>query len=134
MPERNVLEDELAVRRILAIYCHRCDDGEFAKLVDLFTPEGSFAYQGEAVTGHEQLRDWFEDRQPPERRGKHLTTNTVIDIDGDRAHGESDFVFLRLVDGSPSPAVTGRYRDELHRVNGRWLIHRREVHVMSVPS
>jgi hypothetical protein len=46
----------------------------------------------------------------------------------------SDFVFLRLLDGSPSPAIAGRYRDELHCINGRWLIYRREVHVMSVRS
>lgn len=134
MPERTALHDELAIRRTLAIYCHRCDDGDFAELVDQFTTDGSFAYLGEEVTGHEQLRAWFESKQPPDRRGKHLTMNTVVDVDGDRAHAVSDFVFLRLVDGSPSPAVAGRYRDELHWVNGRWLIDRREVHVMSVPS
>jgi hypothetical protein len=134
VPERTALHDELAIRRTLAIYCHRCDDGDFAELVDQFTTDGSFAYLGEEVTGHEQLRAWFESKQPPDRRGKHLTMNTVVDIDGDRAHAVSDFVFLRLVDGSPSPAVAGRYRDELHCVNGRWLIDRREVHVMSVPS
>ena len=134
MPEPTALHDELAIRRTLALYCHRCDDGDFAELVDQFTTDGSFAYLGEVVTGREQLRAWFESKQPPDRRGKHLTMNTVVDIDGDRAHAVSDFVFLRLVDGSPSPAVAGRYRDELHCVTGRWLIDRREVHVMSVPS
>jgi ketosteroid isomerase-like protein len=134
VPERTALHDELAIRRTLAIYCHHCDDGDFAELVDQFTPDGSFAYLGEVVTGLEHLRAWFENRQPPERRGKHLTTNTVIDVDGDRAHAVSDFVFLRLLDGSPSPAIAGRYRDELHCINGRWLIYRREVHVMSVRS
>jgi SnoaL-like domain len=134
VPERTALHNELAIARTLAVYCHRCDDGDFAELVDQFTTDGSFAYLGEEITGHEQLRAWFESKQPPDRRGKHLTMNVVVDIDGDRARAVSDFVFLRLVDGSPSPAVAGRYRDELQCVNGRWLIGRREVHLMSVPS
>jgi hypothetical protein len=100
LPERTALHDELAIRRTLAIYCHHCDDGDFAQLVDQFTPDGSFSYLGEVVTGHEHLRAWFESKQPPERRGKHLTTNTVIDIDRDRAHAMSDFVFLRLLEDS----------------------------------
>jgi hypothetical protein len=89
VPEQTALGDELAIRRTLAIYCHRCDDGDFAGLVDQFTPDGSFSYVGEVVSGRERLREWFESRQPPERRGRHLTTNTVVDIDGDRAHALS---------------------------------------------
>jgi hypothetical protein len=136
VPERTALGDELAIRRTLAIYCHLCDDGNFAELVDQFTPDGSFSYLGDVVRGHEHLRTWFESKQPPERRGKHLTTNAVVDIDGDRAHALSDFVFLRLLEGSTNPviAIAGRYRDELHRIGDRWLINRREVQVMSVAS
>jgi hypothetical protein len=136
VPERTALHDELAIRRTLSIYCHHCDDGDFAELVDQFTPDGSFSYLGEVVTGHQHLRAWFESKQPPERRGKHLTTNTVIDIDRDRAHAMSDFVFLRLLEGSTNPviAIAGRYRDELHCIGGRWLIDRREVEVMLAAS
>ena len=136
MPERTAVGDELAIGRTLAIYCHHVDDGEFTELVNLFTPDGTFSYQGEGVTGHEDLRAWFESRHPPERRGKHLTTNTVIDIAGNHAHALSDFAFLRPLEssGAPAIAIAGRYRDELHRHGDRWLIHRREVHVMSAAS
>jgi 3-phenylpropionate/cinnamic acid dioxygenase small subunit len=136
VPERTALGDELAIRRTLVTYCHRCDDGDFDGLVDQFTPDGSFSYRDEVVPGHERLRAWFEGKQPPERRGKHLTTNTVIDIDGDRAHALSDFVFLRVPEGATDPVivVAGRYRDEFHRVGDRWLIDRREVQVMSAAS
>jgi hypothetical protein len=134
VPERTALHDELAIRRVVASYCHHTDDANFAELVDLFTPDGSFSYQGEVVTGHEQLRAWFESKQPPERRGKHLTTNTVIDIDQDRALSTSDFVFLRLPEGTTTPviAIAGRYLDELHHIGDRWLIARREVQVMPI--
>jgi hypothetical protein len=136
VPERTAVVDELAIRRALAIYCHLCDDGDFAGLVDQFTPDGSFSYQGEVVSGQEQLRAWFESKQPPERRGKHLTTNTVVDVHGDRADAASDFVFLRLSEGSAVPeiAIAGRYRDALHRSGERWLFARREVHVMLATS
>jgi 3-phenylpropionate/cinnamic acid dioxygenase small subunit len=134
--ERTALADELAIRQTLAIYCHHCDDAKFDELVDQFTSDGSFSYQGEVMRGHEQLRAWFEDKQPPDRRGKHLTTNSVVDIDGDRAYAKSDFVFLRLPEGSTNPviAVAGRYHDELHRIGDRWLIDRREVQVMSAAT
>jgi hypothetical protein len=136
VPERTVVADDLAIRRTLAIFCHHVDDGDFADLVDQFTPDGTFSYQGEEVTGHEHLRAWFAGKQPPERRGKHLTTNTAVDIDGDRARAQSDFMFLQLLEGSTNPviAIAGRYRDQLHRVGERWLIDRREVHVMSAAS
>src|SRR5688572_3186831 len=39
---------ELAIRRVLAAYCHRCDDGDLDGVVDLFAADGVFA-SGAAV-------------------------------------------------------------------------------------
>jgi SnoaL-like domain len=122
--------DELAVKRTLAAYCHLCDDGDFAHLVELFTLDGSVAFNEEVVTGRAALMTWFASRQPRERRGKHLTMNTVIDIDGNRADAVSDYVFLRLVDGMITPAIAGRYRDSLRCDGTRWAIERRHIEIM----
>lgn len=124
------LRDELAVRRILATYCHRCDDGDFARLVDLFALDGSVAFGDDVVTGRDSLTTWFAKRQPPERRGKHLTLNIVVDVDGDTATAVSDYVFLRLIDGVITPAIAGRYRDSLRRDSARWVIERRDIELM----
>ena len=130
MADMTALADELAIRRTLSSYCHRCDDGDFARLVDQFTRDGALVFGDEVVTGRAELLAWFERNQPAELRGKHLMTNTVVEVEGDRASALSDFVFLRVVDGGPRPAVAGRYRDELVRVGDEWLLERRDIHIM----
>jgi ketosteroid isomerase-like protein len=129
-----VIHDELGIRRTLAAYCHHCDDGDFTSLAELFTPEGAFVYRGEAASGRAALARRFEAAQRERSaRGKHLTLNTIVEVDGDRAQARSDFLFLRFVDGALTPAVVGRYEDDLLRVEGQWLIERRECEPLGPP-
>lgn len=123
-----LVRDELAIRRTLALYCHHVDDGRFADLVDLFAPDGSFVREQTTSTGRAELLRFFEERQGQvEQRGRHMTLNTVVDLDGDTARARSDFVFLKLVDGKPTPALAGRYHDDLARIDGDWRLARRRV-------
>jgi hypothetical protein len=122
------------IQRALATYCQLCDDGEFRRLAEQFAPDGSFVFAGETVTGRGDLERWFEAAQPPRRRGKHLTTNAIIDVEGDRASVVSDFVFVRLVGGVPAPEIAGRYRDVFVRTGDRWLIEQRDVETMDDPT
>lgn len=128
--------DELAIRGLLATYCHRCDDGRLADVVDLFLPDGAFVHGETSATGHAALRAFFEDRQgQPEQRGRHLTVNTVIELDAGTARALSDFVYAKWVDGRIAITVAGRYRDELVRAaNGRWHFARRVVEAWSSPE
>lgn len=126
-----MIEAELGVRRTLAEYCHHCDDAEFERLVELFTPDGVFVFLDDVVTGRPALAAWFAERQSAERRGKHLTTNTVVDIDGDRAVAVSDFVFVIVTRDGVKPTMTGRYHDSLTRVDGLWLFARREATLLA---
>ena len=125
--------DDLAIRRILASYCQLLDDGHFGalRLELVHTPDGSFSYAGTAVSGRAEIRDWFTSSQPPGRRGKHLTLNVLVVLDGDHAAVTSDYLWLRSVDGVISPGLAGRYRDTLVRARGSWLIARRRVEPMS---
>jgi SnoaL-like domain len=120
---------QLAISRALAEYCHLCDDGDFSNLVQRFAPGGSFAFGGAVVSGRDALEEWFARNQRPELRGKHLTTNAIVDVDGDRARVVSDFVFLRTIDGVVTPQIAGRYRDAFVKLGDQWLIDRREVEV-----
>jgi hypothetical protein len=119
--------DELAIRRTLAVYCQLCDDGDFAGLADQFAPDGAFVIGGTVATGRAAVVAWFETNHPPRRRGKHLTMNTIVDVTGDSATAESDFVHLRVFDGVITPEVAGRYLDTFVRLEGRWLIGRRDA-------
>jgi 3-phenylpropionate/cinnamic acid dioxygenase small subunit len=127
--DRSSLEDEVEIHRLLARYCHSCDDGDFDSLIDLFVEEASFVYEKSAPSGRIAIRRWFESTQPPERRGKHLTTNIVVTLHGDDASVISDFVFLAGSDSRLSPQVAGRYLDDLRYDEGQWRFARR----MAVP-
>jgi hypothetical protein len=123
--DRSELWDEAEIHRLLARYCHCCDDGEFGSLSELFLEGGSFVFAEWAPTGRDALRRWFESSQPPERRGKHLTSNVVVTLQGDEASAISDFVFLARSDGQFSPRLAGRYLDDLRYDDGQWRFARR---------
>ncbi|MFC5754464.1 nuclear transport factor 2 family protein [Actinomadura rugatobispora] len=124
------LEDELAVRTTLARYCRTCDDGDIAGVSALFAPDGVFAVPARNLEarGTAAITACFEESQgPPERRGKHLTLNTVLETGNGRVTAVSDFLFLRPVGAQPVLAMAGRYDDEFVKIDGRWVFARREV-------
>jgi len=129
--------DEEDIRRVLAEYCHLIDDGAFDDLVERFAPDGTFAFAEVVATGREAILRWLRKAMAPHRRGKHLTANTLVDI-GDPEHGHatavSDFEFLGFVDGKLVPLMAGRYRDELRRLDGRWVIQRRDAIPLEPPA
>jgi hypothetical protein len=127
------IEDELALQRLLAEYCHRIDDADFIALADLFTVDGSFAWGDEVASGGPELAIWFEGRQPLHRRGKHVSVNPVIDVDGDRARVVSDYLFVRWIKGALTIETTGRYVDRCVKIDGRWLIQRRDAEMLLPP-
>jgi 3-phenylpropionate/cinnamic acid dioxygenase small subunit len=128
------LRDQLTILRTLAAYCQLCDDGDFSALIEQFTADGVITFGDEIATGREELRAWFDRRQPPHQRGKHLTFNPIIELEGRRARVVSDFVFLRIVGVVPTPTITGRYRDEFRRDGDDWHIQRRDIEPLRAPS
>ena len=118
---------ERDIARLLAEYCHFIDDGNFAGLLGCFTEDAEFVFAGRVKAGRAAMLRFFEKTSGPDQRGKHVTANTIVDIDGDRARAASDFVFLVRVGDGLVPLITGRYSDEACREGGRWRLTRREV-------
>jgi 3-phenylpropionate/cinnamic acid dioxygenase small subunit len=129
----DALIDDLMIRRVLARYCHLVDDNRLDQLLELFTPDATFSWGELSATGHVDLRAWLQRNHPPDRRGKHLTTNTVVDVDGDRAEAVSDFAFLGFRDQRVIPVYTGRYHDRFVRVGESWLIRGRDAVQLHAP-
>jgi hypothetical protein len=123
-------EDERGVLRTIAEYCRLLDDGDLVRLAGLFTPDGTFAFGRTSATGRDALVQWFEQNHPPPRRGKHITANSIVDGDDERATAVSDFLFVRRIDGNLTIEAAGRYVDVFVRSNGRWLIERRDAQLM----
>jgi len=59
---------------------------------------------------------------------KHFTVNIVSTIDGDTARSSSHLQLVATGTKGAHILFTGRYEDELRRVNGQWLFSRRTLH------
>lgn len=129
-------EEEYAIRRVLERYMRYNDDGDLEGMLSLFAPGAVYRVLGREMVGRDAIAAFLrelgftsgagrwtdpgqEHRQP---RSMHLISNPVIDVDGDTAVAESDFVTLRRnADGDAELGLVGRYRDRLHKgADGEW--------------
>jgi 3-phenylpropionate/cinnamic acid dioxygenase small subunit len=115
---------EQAIRRTLAEYCQLLDDGRFDEWVEVFSSDVTYAVMDQTVHGRAAVRQLIEPLQPPEDRGRHMLSEPLITVDGDRATATTDYCFV-----APSLRITsaGRYHDVLVREDGRWRISSREI-------
>lgn len=123
--------DELLIRQTLARFCLLIDDGRFDDLVSWFACDATLVVRGSALVGRDAIRDWFAASNPPHKRGKHLTTNIVVDVYGDHADSAADFLFLNFVGGQLKPAFVGRYTDRLVKIDGKWLFNSRTIAILA---
>jgi ketosteroid isomerase-like protein len=126
----DVTADELFIRRMLEQYMRHNDDKALDRILALFAPDAVYRVGGGEHVGHEAMRRFlvgvgFRERQPRWTdddelmvmpRSMHLMTNPIIEVDGDEATVESEFVVLvRDAGGHPRMSLIGRYRDRLRR-------------------
>ena len=119
---------ESAIRRTLARYCQRCDDGDFVAFGELFESDATFSVLGNTHEGRDAIRDFIEAAQPPPARGKHVIAQSDIDVDGTDATAVTDYIFV-----SKAKEITsaGRYHDRLRRGDdGEWRVVSREIRLL----
>lgn len=131
---------EEGIRRTIAQYALFCDDGRFDEFADLFTEQATFSALGPPQVGRASIRDYMAKAQPPQRRGKHLCFNTVIDVspDGSTAEAVTDYLFVGIQPhggyAAANPTSAGRYHDRLVRDSDRWRFAERRIVFMANPS
>ncbi len=130
--------DKLEIRDVLERYMRYNDDRAADKIAALFHEDIRFQVMGNVVCGRDAVRavfagagtelpEWTSPGALFKQPGSvHLSSNPVIDVDGDTATAETDFLVVsRGEDGRAKPTLVGRYRDEFRRVEGSWLIYTR---------
>jgi 3-phenylpropionate/cinnamic acid dioxygenase small subunit len=126
------VEIEQGVRRTLGAIAQAADDGRIDDYLALFMPDAEWTVPSGSYVGRDSIRAVLDLINPvaPQR---HLVFNSVIDTHGDAVAATSDFVFLIHEPSGWVTAAVGRYQDEFHHHDGRWLLSRREV-VGQTPS
>jgi 3-phenylpropionate/cinnamic acid dioxygenase small subunit len=124
------LLDKMAIHELLSEYCFCVDGRRWPALRQLFTDDAEWiAPYAHARTGEEVVA-LMDSLIPPRGEGperKHLVSNLVVRLDGDRASAVSNFVVVRQEGGGIIPSVVGTYVDELRREGGQWKFRRRDV-------
>jgi hypothetical protein len=149
------MSDELAVQQVLAHYVRAHDRRDAAAMAALFTPRGRveifYNNAGELeplgeLVGREAIANavvHIMKPHPPQGWSHNATDGLLVDIDGDRATVDAQFmVFSILGDAKPAsgwpagaggamgtitPIESGYYTQKLVRVEGQWLIESLQV-------
>ena len=135
-------EDELAIRRLLVDYSWAQDARDFPAFAALFAEEGEWINGDLVYRGPDAILDMlvsiYGEPAPDyvNRESLHITSNIEVSVDGDRATAHSrHLLIIRGENGEPTPALAGRYEDQLIREDGRWKFLRRvDFPVMPTPA
>lgn len=122
--------DHLALTAVLTRYCRAVDRMDLELLRSCFVPGAHLDFGGLFEGPVEGFAEWMHSTLGTYAFTVHTLSNTLIEIDGDRAVSESYVLALHgeTSDGSRSPFRSGgRYLDRFERRDGRWLIAERQA-------
>jgi 3-phenylpropionate/cinnamic acid dioxygenase small subunit len=124
-----VFEDWLAIQRLLMTYAEYLDAGRFTEVGAMFEHatyriEHAGGSHFSSYRGAAQVREFcagtrlYPDGTP---RTKHVISNVIIELDGDRASSRCYATVFQQTDALPlQPIAAGRYVDQFERVDGQW--------------
>jgi hypothetical protein len=132
-----VADDSTLLGNLIAKYAEFIDSGDFDGLADLLGDAGvGDSESSSLLRGRDALAAMFTattrryaDGTP---RTKHVTTNLILEIDGDvgRASARSYWMVLQAVEGLPlQPILAGRYHDKFDRPDGTWRFAERRYFI-----
>ncbi|HEY1854024.1 MAG TPA: nuclear transport factor 2 family protein [Solirubrobacterales bacterium] len=125
------ITDWIAIRRVTAEYVCAVDERNPEALAATFTPDGVIEVVGMRThSGREEVaKVALRDRGT----ALHMTTDPIIDVDGDRATQTCRLLIARASGDERTPVTfyeAGTYDDELVRAGDGWLFARRTVNLL----
>lgn len=123
----SVLVDHHEIRECLLRYARGVDRVDEALIRSAFHPDAADAH-GLVNGSVDDFLDWWLPQQAAREVSQHYLTNITVDLDGDRAHAESYFIFVLKKRASAEMTLAGgRYADRLERRADAWRIAERLV-------
>ena len=126
---------EAGCKRAMTAFNIAADRGKIDVAAQQFTDDAVMTFSGRTATGRDGIfamlssinhdSDPAHSDEPPVTKLRHHVTTSQIVVDGDEAAGRSYFIIFT----NNGPYHAGVYMDRFRKVDGRWLISRREVRV-----
>lgn len=130
------MQVEREIENLIYTYAERIDGGDLEGVAELFreaeivSPAHNTRNTGydEVLAMYRQACRIYEDSGTP--KTKHLTTNVIVEFDGEQAQARSYFTVIQATDTlSLQPIISGRYHDEFVIKDGRWQFAKRSMSV-----
>lgn len=137
---RGYADDRAEIEDLMARYMFAIDYFDWDAYVATFAPDGELTFAAGTSTGRDAIRTAVTnfsrniarsyhtaDGQPAKLR--HVLLNSSIRVEGDRAWGTT--LWMEMANHGPNDEMKvgtyGIYEDEFVRLDGRWLIAKRNV-------
>lgn len=124
------MDNLLQIQQLYARYAWALDDSCNEDWLACFTEDGSVE---SSLFGHfhgrEELRRFLLKYQNAFKtmQLRHLNSNLLVDIFGERAEGRCYLVLYSSRRGRADINAIGIYRDQLEQIDGRWFFKSRKV-------
>ena len=139
--------DRAEIEDLMARYLFAIDYFDWDAYVATFAPDGELEFASGTSRGREAIRTAVtnfsqgigrfyhtEDGQPATLR--HTTLQSVVRVEGDRAWART--IWVEMANHGPGDTMKvgtfGLYEDEFVRLDGHWMIQRRNVLNEFIPS
>jgi hypothetical protein len=127
--------DKLALTELVAVLSAAVDRGDREAIIGCYAEE-SYDDHGAFKGSGREFAEMICGPSGPGRQMTmhHLLGQSVFDVEGDDAWGETFFV-MHAVTAGRTMASFGRYVDYFRRIDGRWkLVYRRVVPDVTLPG
>ena len=126
--------DKMAIKELFGRYAHAIDTGDSEGWAAVFTEDGQYELFGNTTKGRPAIAAAIAGRTGDRPHSQHRMANHVISIDGDTAHSVCEFCVIAERQGRIDTITAGFYEDDLKRVDGQWLIARRQIQIKTDPA
>lgn len=122
-----MLSDERQILNLLHLYCELQDAADFEAVSELFRHSGYRVQGGQSLFGFDEVHALKTRHDKIHEDGtlrtKHVTTNTILEIDPDGCSARTRSYFTVYQGTSVLPlqcVIAGRYHDSFEKIGGNW--------------
>ena len=141
-------DDRALIEDLQARYLFAFDFGDAEGYANTFAPDGILDFGWGEIKGRAAIAKFIEDGRKrtlkaradtPQgerpRVGRHIISNIVVSVDGDRARGLAYWTHMTTdKSGYGTVDFFGHYEDTMVRIDGQWYFARRNIYNEAIPE